>query len=64
MVLAKLTAIHYGGGGEGGGKELTSANLAEIKTEICKSTVCLTFIFNSKHLVFSVFHLTALSGTG
>lgn len=46
------------------GKELTSANLAEIKTEICKSTVCLTFIFNSKHLVFSVFHLTALSGTG
>lgn len=47
-----------------GGEELTSANLAEIKTEIRKSTVCLIFIFNSKHLVFSVFHLTALSGTG
>lgn len=46
------------------GKQLTSANLAEIKTEICKSTVCLTFMFNSKHLVFSIFHLTALSGMG
>lgn len=62
MVLAKLTAINYDVCVWG--EELTSANLAEIKTEIGKSTVCLTFIFNSKHLVFSVFHLTALSGTG